>query len=1078
MELINNTTKTLRDDLAVEIKEGSRLSVAAACFSIYAFQKLKKELQGIEELRFIFTSPTFTTEKAKKEKREFYIPRLSRERSLYGTEFEVKLRNELTQKAIAKECAEWIRKKVTFKSNVTNENMMGFINLDEKNYMPITGFTTVDLGCERGNNAYNMVQKTEAPFSTAYIDLFDNLWKDNSKLQEVTDEVIDNITAAYNENSPDFIYFVTLYNIFNEFLEDVSEDHLPNEATGFKESKIWSMLYNFQKDAVLAIISKLEKFNGCILADSVGLGKTFTALAVIKYYENRNKSVLVLCPKKLTNNWNTYKDNYVNNPIASDRLRYDVLYHTDLNRTHGKSNGLDLDRLNWSNYDLVVIDESHNFRNGGKLSGEDNEKENRYLKLLNKVIRKGVKTKVLMLSATPVNNRFNDLKNQLALAYEGNTDLIDDKLNTTKSIDEIFKNAQRAFNTWSKWDPADRTTENLLQMLDFDFFEVLDSVTIARSRKHIQKYYDTSDIGTFPTRLKPISLRPPLTNLKKATNYNEIYEQLTQLTLSIYTPTHFILPSKMEKYAEMYEDNKVNVGFTQANREQGIRRLTAINLMKRMESSVHSFNLTLKRIYSLIDSTIHSIDTYDKTSSVKLELTDISNIDEFDSEDQNGDELFTFGKKVKIEIGDMDYKSWRDSLVKDRDILELLTLMVGDITPKYDSKLQELFRVIRNKLENPINQDNKKIIIFTAFADTAEYLFDNVSKYVKENFGLNTAMVSGSVEGRTTVPKLKRDLNTVLTCFSPISKDKHLLMPNDKTEIDFLIATDCISEGQNLQDCDYLINYDIHWNPVRIIQRFGRIDRIGSKNAFIQLVNFWPDVTLDEYIDLKAKVETRMKIVDMTATGDDNLLSDEEKTDLEYRKAQLKRLQEEVVDIEDMSTGISIMDLGLNEFRMDLLEYIKNHPDIAKAPFGLHSVAAASEETPAGVIYVLKNRSNSVNIDNQNRLHPFYMVYISNDGKVICDHLSPKQMLDKMRFLCKGKTEPIPELYRQFNKETRDGRNMSEFSKLLGDAIASIIEVKEESDIDSFLGGGQMSFLTNEIKGLDDFELICFLVVR
>lgn len=997
---------------------------------------------------------------------------------MYGTEFEVKLRNELNQKAIAKECAEWIRKKVTFKSNVTNENMMGFINLDDKNYMPINGFTTVDLGCERGNNAYNMVQKTEVPFSTAYIDLFDNLWNDTSKLQEVTDEVIENITAAYNENSPDFIYFVTLYNIFSEFLEDISEDHLPNEATGFKESKIWSMLYNFQKDAVLAIISKLEKYNGCILADSVGLGKTFTALAVIKYYENRNKSVLVLCPKKLTNNWNTYKDNYVNNPIASDRLRYDVLYHTDLNRTHGKSNGLDLDRLNWSNYDLVVIDESHNFRNGGKLSGEDNEKENRYLKLLNKVIRKGVKTKVLMLSATPVNNRFNDLKNQLALAYEGNTDLIDDKLNTTKSIDEIFKNAQRAFNTWSKWDPADRTTENLLRMLDFDFFEVLDSVTIARSRKHIQKYYDTSDIGTFPTRLKPISLRPPLTSLKKAINYNEIFEQLTQLSLSIYTPTHFILPSKMEKYAEMYEDNKVNVGFTQANREQGIRRLTAINLMKRMESSVHSFNLTLKRIYSLIDSTIHSIDTYDKTSSVRLELTDISDIDEFDSEDQNGDELFTFGKKVKIDIGDMDYKSWRDSLAKDRDTLELLTLMVGDITPEYDSKLQELFRVIKNKLEHPINEENKKIIIFTAFADTAQYLFDNVSKYVKDNFGLNTAMVSGSVEGRTTVPRLKSDLNTVLTCFSPISKDKHLLMPNDNTEIDFLIATDCISEGQNLQDCDYLINYDIHWNPVRIIQRFGRIDRIGSKNAFIQLVNFWPDVTLDEYIDLKAKVETRMKIVDMTATGDDNLLSDEEKTDLEYRKAQLKRLQEEVVDIEDMSTGISIMDLGLNEFRMDLLEYIKNHPDIDKAPFGLHSVAAASEETPAGVIYVLKNRSNSVNIDNQNRLHPFYMVYISNEGEVICDHLSPKQMLDKMRFLCKGKTEPIPELYRQFNKETRDGKNMAVFSKLLGDAISSIIEVKEESDIDSFLGGGQMSFLTNEIKGLDDFELICFLVVR
>lgn len=1078
MELINNTSKTLRDDLAIEIKKGSKLSIAAACFSIYAFQELKKELKGIDELRFIFTSPTFITEKAKKEKREFYIPRLNRERSLYGTEFEVKLRNKLTQKAIAKECAKWIKEKVIFKSNTTGDNMMGFINLDDKNYMPVNGFTTVDLGCERGNNAYNMVQKTEAPVSTAYLELFDSLWNDNTKLQIVTDEVIDSITVAYQENSPDFIYFVTLYNIFNEFLEDISEDVLPNEATGFKNSKIWNMLYNFQKDAALAIINKLEKFNGCILADSVGLGKTFTALAVIKYYENKNKSVLVLCPKKLTNNWNTYKDNYINNPIASDRLRYDVLYHTDLNRTHGKSNGLDLGRINWGNYDLVVIDESHNFRNGGKLSGEENEKENRYLKLLNKVIRKGVKTKVLMLSATPVNNRFNDLKNQLALAYEGNTDYIDEKLNTTRSIDEIFKNAQRAFNTWSKWEPQDRTTENLLKMLDFDFFEVLDSVTIARSRKHIQKYYDTSDIGTFPKRLKPISLRPKLTDLKEAINYNEIFEQLMLLSLTIYTPTHYILPSKMEKYADLYEDNKVNVGFTQANREQGIRRLMAINLMKRMESSVHSFNLTLKRMKDLIENTIAIIDTYDYHSAGKLELTDISDIDEYDSDDQNSDELFTFGKKVKIDLADMDYKSWRNSLAKDAEILELLTLMVSDITPKHDFKLQQLFRVIRNKLEHPINAGNKKIIIFTAFVDTAQYLYDNVSRYVKENFGLDTAMVSGAIEGKTTVSKLRNDLNTVLTCFSPISKDKQLLMPNNNTEIDCLIATDCISEGQNLQDCDYLINYDIHWNPVRIIQRFGRIDRIGSKNACIQLVNFWPDVTLDEYIDLKAKVETRMKIVDMTATGDDNLLSDEEKTDLEYRKSQLKRLQDEVVDIEDMTTGVSIMDLGLNEFRMDLLEYIKHHGDIDKTPFGLHAVVAATEEMPEGVIYVLKNRSNSVNIDNQNRLHPFYIVYIDINGRVVCDHLSPKDMLDRMRFLCKGKTEPDTRLCNTFNKETHDGKDMSKFSKLLNDAIASIIEVKEERDIDSFLSGGQVSFLSNEIKGLDDFELICFLVVR
>ncbi len=1075
MVLIDNVNKTLRDDLRQEIQSGSKVSIAAACFSIYAFQELKSQLKGVDELRFIFTSPTFITEKAKKERREFYIPRLNRERSLYGTEFEVKLRNELTQKAIAKECADWIRQKVTFKSNVTAENMMGFINVDDSNYMPINGFTTVDLGCERGNNAYTFIQKTGAPFSQAYLALFETLWNDSARMQEVTDEVIENISTAYNENSPDFIYFVTLYNIFNEFLEDISEDVLPNEATGFKDSKIWSMLYNFQKDAALAIINKLEKYNGCILADSVGLGKTFTALAVIKYYENRNKSVLVLCPKKLTNNWNTYKDNYVNNPIACDRLRYDVLYHTDLNRAHGTSNGLDLDRLNWGNYDLVVIDESHNFRNGGKISGdEDNEKENRYLKLLNKVIRAGVKTKVLMLSATPVNNRFNDLKNQIALAYEGHTDVVDEKLNTSRSINEIFRNAQRAFNTWSKWEPSERTTANLLKMLDFDFFEVLDSVTIARSRKHIQKYYDTSDIGTFPVRLPPISKAPPLTDLSDAINYNEIFDLLMQLTLSIYTPSHYILASKIEKYAELFGDDS---SLTQVGRELGIRRLMAINLMKRMESSVYSFNLTLTRIKEQIERTIQTINDFDKMASTEVALTDLSHIEEFDGEDQN-DDLFSFGRKVKIALEDMDYESWRRSLEKDKYTLDLLTFMVADITPEHDSKLQTLLSILRDKMKHPINEGNKKVIIFTAFADTADYLYEHVSKYMKQNYGLDTAMVSGTVDGKATVKNLHGDLNTILTCFSPISKDKHLLMPNDNTSIDVLIATDCISEGQNLQDCDYLINYDIHWNPVRIIQRFGRVDRIGSKNSVIQLVNFWPDVTLDEYIDLKVKVETRMKIVNMTATGDDNILSNEEKTDLEYRKNQLQRLRDEVVDIEEMTTGISIMDLGLNEFRLDLIEYAKQHPDIDKTPFGLHAVAAATEDTPPGVIFVLKNRVNSVNINNQNRLHPFYMVYISNDGEVICDHLSPKDMLDRMRHLCKGKTEPIAELYRKFNKETRDGKDMKQVSNLLGQSISSIIEVKEESDIDSFLNGGQVSFLTDTIKGLDDFELICFLVIK
>ena len=1074
MELINNTTKTLKEDLAVEIKKGSKLSIAAACFSIYAFQELKKELCDIDELRFIFNSPAFTTEKAKKEKREFYIPRLNRERSLYGTEFEVKLRNELTQKAIAKECAEWIKQKVTFKSIVSDQTIQGQMVVDQVGYTPIDGFTTVELGCEKGNSISTTIVKDESLAKTL-LSAFDEIWNESKLLQDVTDEVIDNITAAYTENSPDFIYFVTLYNIFNEFLEDVSEDVLPNEATGFKESKIWNMLYNFQKDAALAIINKLEKYNGCILADSVGLGKTFTALAVIKYYENRNKSVLVLCPKKLTNNWNTYKDNYVNNPIASDRLRYDVLYHTDLNRTHGMSNGLDLGRINWGNYDLVVIDESHNFRNGGKIieNPEEDEKENRYVQLLKKVIRAGVKTKVLMLSATPVNNRFNDLKNQLALAYEGHTEYIDDKLNTTKSVDEIFKNAQRAFNTWSKWDPSERTTDNLLKMLDFDFFEVLDSVTIARSRKHIQKYYDTADIGTFPKRLDPIPLRPNLTDLESAISYNQIFEQLMLLNLTIYTPTHFVLASKLDKYAELYEDNKVNVGFTQANREQGIRRLTAINLMKRMESSVYSFNLTLTRMKKLIEDTIEVINTFDKHSSKSIELTDIADVEEYDDDDQNNDDLFSFGRKVKIDLADMDYISWRDALENDRDILELLTLMVGDITPEHDSKLQELLSVIDKKIKYPINEGNRKVIIFTAFADTAEYLYTHVSKYVKERFGLDTAMVSGSVEGKTTCPKLKADLNTVLTCFSPVSKDKELLMPNDNTEIDVLIATDCISEGQNLQDCDYLINYDIHWNPVRIIQRFGRIDRIGSKNTNIQMINFFPNMELNDYLGLEARVKGKMTTLNLVSTGDEDVLTPE-MNDFNFRKRQLERLKDEVIDIEDANDNISLTDLNMNEYLNELSEYIQNVPEIKKVPKGVYSVTDGDN---TGVLFCFKHRNNTNKPKSDSSLYPYYLIYMKNNGEVLYGNGQAREVVKQFRKLCYKKKQPVMELFREFFVRTNNAKDMQFYSDLLNKAIKSI-KGEEESKATQLMfdfGGFNNAFAE---ETADDFELISFLIVE
>ncbi len=1076
MKIFDNVTEIVRDDMQQSIKRGSKVSIAAACFSMYAYNELKKQLESVDEFRFIFTSPTFVTEKAQKEKREFYIPRLSREQSLYGTEFEIKLRNEMTQKAIARECADWIRRKARFKSNTTGENMGGFMTVaapaEETAYVPLNGFTTVDIGCERGNNSYNMVNRMEASNAVQYMRLFESIWNDDNKLQDVTDVIIDNIASAYNENSPEFIYFMMLYNVFSEFLDDISEDVLPNEATGFKQSKIWSMLYDFQKDAVLAIINKLEKYNGCILADSVGLGKTFTALAVIKYYENRNKTVLVLCPKKLAENWNTYKDNYVNNPIASDRLNYDVLFHTDLSRNGGSSNGLDLDRLNWGNYDLVVIDESHNFRNGA--GTHSNTQENRYIKLMDKVIRAGVKTKVLMLSATPVNNRFVDLKNQLALAYEGNSDYINKQLDTKKPIEEIFRRAQKAFNVWSKSEPEERTTDALLRTLDFDFFELLDSVTIARSRRHIEKYYDTKKIGEFPQRLKPLSLRPNMTDLNTAINYNEIYEQLMLLSLCIYTPSDYIFPSRLSKYTELTHNKGSNL--TQIGREQGIMRLMKINLLKRLESSVYSFNLTLGRILKLIKGTINAIDDFEEYGKSDLDMYEANDSD-LDIDDSNT-EYFTVGRKVKIDLADMDYTTWRSDLRQDADTLELLTLMVADITPEHDLKLQTLLNLLDEKMNHPINEGNKKVLIFSAFSDTAEYLYDHVSKYMKNNYGADTAMITGTIDGRTTVKGLTPTLNNVLTCFSPISKSRDVLMPGSTTNIDILIATDCISEGQNLQDCDYLVNYDIHWNPVRIIQRFGRIDRIGSRNRYIQLVNFWPDMTLDDYINLKSRVETRMKISVMTSTGDDDLINPEEKGDLEYRKQQLKRLQEEVVDIEDMSTGISIMDLGLNEFRLDLLEYIKTHDDLSKKPKGLHAVVPADDENPEGVIFVLRNINNSVNIDNQNRIHPFYMVYIGADGGIVCDYLNPKKLLDKVRLLCRGKETPMLPLCRKFNQETDDGRNMREVSELLNDAINSIIDVKKESDIDSLFSEGGTSALMSDISGLNDFELICFLVVK
>jgi len=1077
MKLIDNVSSRLGDDLKENITKGSKLSIAASSFSIYAYEALKKELKKIDELRFIFSSPTFIEENFQKHSRLFYIPHIYKETELCGGEFELRLKNQLNQRAIARECSRWVSEKVVFKSNKHHHlPINGMIhvkntNQEELAYSNVSSFTTSDLGITHKKGFPTLIQKSTFPDSQAYLEWFNQIWENEEDLRDVTQKVQNYFESAYKENSPEFIYFITLYNIFSDFLEDISLDNLPNDQIGFKDSVVWSKLYNFQKDAVIGAINKLEKYKGCILADSVGLGKTFSALGVVKYYEMRNKDVLILCPKKLEANWNTYRHNDKTNILASDRFRFDVLFHTDLSRESGISNGRSLENVNWGNYGLVVIDESHNFRNNNPYA----DRENRYQKLLRKVIKEGIETKVLMLSATPVNNRFNDLKNQLALAYEGEPELIDSKLETNSGIEQIFRKAQQAFNVWSKYDTAQRTTERLLDMLDFDFFEILDSLTIARSRKHITTYYDTSAIGKFPERNKPTSIQSPLTENGEVT-YVEIAERLTLLNLSVYTPLNYILSSKLELYKDFYEkDVRSGAGrLSQIDRDNSLRILMRINLLKRLESSVDSFRITLDGIMTNIRNTLKAIESGEKGEYEGIQAK--MNDEDFDWEADWGDEENVIGKKIKVHIADMDTRKWEEDLNEDLAVLDAIWNSIVDVRGKNDFKLQQLIGLLDAKINSPFNPGNKKAIIFTAFADTANYLYENVQGYLKDNYGIHSALITGSrkISNSKSIPS---DLNPLLTCFSPISKGKAQLYPRLNDSIDLLIATDCISEGQNLQDCDYLINYDIHWNPVRIIQRFGRIDRIGSKNASITLVNFWPDVTLDAYINLKQRVESRMLISNMASTGDDNILNTDEK-DLEYRKIQLQKLQEEVIDLEDLREGVSITDLGLNDFRVDLTNYIKNYGELTNIPEGLHAVVRATELLHPGVVFVLKNVNTSININKLNRLHPYYLVYIKDSGELLLNHVDSKKILDAMRMLCKGKSEPLSDLCKELSEETDEYHEMDSYSQLLKQSIGTILRTEEEKEVLSLFKSGGTTALKDKFKGIEDFKLISFLIVR
>ncbi|WP_341472618.1 DEAD/DEAH box helicase [Hathewaya massiliensis] len=947
--------------------------------------------------------------------------------------------------------------------------------------MPVESFTTGELGYEKDNSLFKAITKiNDDSTTTIFLKQFEDMWNDNKKFEDVTEKIVEYISSAYKENSPEYIYFIILYNIFNEFLQDLSEDYMPNDLTGFKDTIIWDKLYNYQKDASIGIINKLEKYNGCILADSVGLGKTFTALSVMKYYDLKNKSILVLCPKKLSDNWNRYIGNKKTNIFYKDKIRFDVLYHTDLGRKSGTSNGQKLEEIYWENYDLVVIDESHNFRNNDPYK----DKETRYQFLINKVMKPGVKTKVLMLSATPVNNKFKDLKNQLALAYGDNLEEFESKLDTDQSIRQIFLKAQRVFDEWIKVPSEDRKAKDLLENLDMDFSILLDSVTIARSRKHIVKYYDIKDIGSFPKRLKTQSYYCDLTKNHNVVGYDDIYSKISSMTLAVYAPMSYIFASKIDKYNEMYDTKIEGKGaLKQSSREKSLQRLMTIMMLKRLESSVEAFRITLSKILGINFNTLEDIKQYKSgnKSLVKNLVDNLSQneIDELYEENMQFTNDTTKGK-VKIALKDMDLISWERDITGDINILKYLISEIKKITDNNDAKLKQLVEIIDNKINNPFNEGNNKVLIFSAFADTTTYLYNYLSSYLKNKYNIETAKVEGGSGGNKSTITGLSDMDKILTFFSPISKEKQLIYPNESGELTVLIATDCISEGQNLQDCDICINYDIHWNPVRIVQRFGRIDRIGSKNQYIQLVNFWPNISLDEYINLNDRVMGRMTIVDATSTADDNPIS-EEQLNADYRKVQLKKLQDgELQDLEDVDGSISITDLGLNDFRMDMVEYIKAIGEPKHAPNGMHAVVKLNEELgiEKGVIYVLKNTTNEVNIKKQNILHPYYLVYVEDDGKIKFNHLEIKNILDILRATCKNKNEPLKDICKIFNKETKDGYKMGKYGELLHSAIESIVSVKEEKDLKNLFKVGSQVLFQEKIKGLDDFELIAFVVIR
>ncbi len=1045
------------DALRSSLTPTSKVDIATPAFSLFAFAEFASHLQSLAGCRLV-------------------LPDMPTDLQLLGSEADRPFRNQLYARWFARRCADWIATRTDVRCTKADLPQSCLISTDTNMALnrAITGhcpFTTDGLGLTPGNQ-FSLIQCSESPEECATLQTwFSAFWESLPASAASRQNLLTQLAKIIDHKAPSLAYYLVLYHLFKDLGEQFDEERIVKSATGIRNTIVWKKLFKFQRDGVVGAIDKLERFGGCIIADSVGLGKTFEALAIIKYYELRNDRVLVLVPKRLRDNWTIYKANDRRNSLAADRIHYDVLNHTDLSRDGGMSGDIDLSHINWGNYDLVVIDESHNFRN--KSSHKD--RETRYDRLMRRIIKEGVKTRVLMLSATPVNNRLADLKNQISFVTEGDDTAFYD--HGISSVETTVRKAQLQFNRWLALEENDRTPSRLMDMLGFDYFKLLDLLTIARSRKHIEKYYGTTETGKFPERLKPINFKPDVDRAGEFRSIREINNEIRRLTLAAYAPLRYVLPHKQAAYDAKYS-TQIRGGesfFRQVDREESLVHLLRVNILKRMESAVSSFSLTVKRQLDDVSATLAKIEGHENS----VEEIDIANVDV----DDPAFESLLVGRKVKVLLPDVDLVRWKQDLMEDRNRLSTLLSAARQVGAARDAKLSQLRDIITDKIRNPVNPGNRKVIIFTAFADTAEYLYAEIAPWALREHGLNTALVTGAGRNQTTLPNLRKDLGTILTSFSPRSKERpaDLVVEGD---LDLLIATDCISEGQNLQDCDYLINYDIHWNPVRIIQRFGRIDRIGSVNTRIQLVNFWPNLELEEYINLEQRVSGRMVLLDISATGEENLIeaqSGNQMNDLEYRRKQLLKLQDAVIDLEDLSSGVSIADLTLTDFRIDLAGFTKDHEaQLAALPLGSFSVTTSNDAAvPPGVLFCLRAAGEAAvkSIEPSYPLAPHYLVHVNENGSVSLPFNQAKQALDRLRRLCVGKDLPDAQASARFDEQTRKGENMAATQKLLAAAIASIVGKKEERAVASLFTPGGTHAMKGEFAGINDFEVVAFLVV-